>query len=338
MPAENMTVSAEFTFSDGYGARLAGYSLSIQEDGDIGVRFYMSLSDDIANNTNAKMRFVLPVDSRVSSDIKTKIIDIPIGEADNAEIDGKSYYVFKCPIAAKEMTSEIKARIYVGDTVYGNEYKYTVKEYADYLIANAYNGDGTVKNQKYADALPLVKAMLCYGASAQKLFGNNTSDLADDGVNYTGDSADDIKTAVEAVIAQHTLTDLTKEQIGEGLTFSGTSLNLGSKTAYTLHYTLADGASPPAITSMTEGITVSMKKNGGEVRYYLKNISAGHLLDNIDIKIGEKQLTVNPASFMYAALETTEDEYVDLRSAVAALYNFDKEAKDYESKKGTEGQ
>lgn len=44
---------------DGIGAKLAGYSLSLT--GNIGVNFYMELSNDIVNDESAYMNFTLPM-------------------------------------------------------------------------------------------------------------------------------------------------------------------------------------------------------------------------------------------------------------------------------------
>lgn len=43
------------------------------------------------------------------------------------------YYVFKCRVAAKDMTSTITAQI-IDDGKQGTPYTYSVKDYADYLL------------------------------------------------------------------------------------------------------------------------------------------------------------------------------------------------------------
>ena len=62
MPDENVVVSAAFDFSDGVGARLVGHSVSLE--GDIGVNFYMMLSDEIAASNTAYMLFTIPNGSK----------------------------------------------------------------------------------------------------------------------------------------------------------------------------------------------------------------------------------------------------------------------------------
>lgn len=319
MPASDVTVSAKFTFSDGTGARLVGYSLSIQNDGDIGVNFYMSLDNGIASDLNAKMRFVLPVHSNENL---TRTIDMPIPEP--TELGGKTYYVFKCPVAAKEMTAAITARVYVGDEAKGDPYTYTVRDYAEYLINHA---EG---NEEYTKALPLVKAMLHYGASAQTLFKNRDTDLADNTIEQANYAAptQTIKDLIDGI----TLTNLNETSVGENLTFDGASLNLGSKTAYTLYYKKEAGYSGTAPTITCEGHDVKVTENAAEIRYVIQNISAGDLLNNITVTIGTTELTVNPATYFYAALtaqNTNEYDYDNLKKAVTALYYFNEAAKSH---------
>ena len=155
MPAGNVTVSAEFArvYEDGIGEHLAGHSLSLT--GNIGVNFYMELDADVIADTDAYMHFTLP---------NGKTQDVTIAQATTKTISGKTYYVFQCEVAAKEMTDKITAQMFSG-TKTGKKYEYTVKQYADYLFENAYEADGTtVKNQEYVDAIALIESMVNYGA------------------------------------------------------------------------------------------------------------------------------------------------------------------------------
>ena len=68
------------------------------------------------------------------------------------------------------------------------------------------------------------------------------------------------------------------------------------------------------------------------IRYVIQNISAGDLVKNITVTIGTKELTVNPATYFYAALtaqNTDEYNYDNLKAAVTALYYFNEAAKSY---------
>ena len=139
------------------GTRLIGYTLSL--DGDIGVNFYMELSDQvIADKDSAYMMFTIPYKGPSGTEI------MRVCDADTKEMKGKTYYIFMCRVAAKDMTGTIKAQIIDGEKN-GTEYSYSAKEYADYLLAHP-------ENEEFAAAADLVKKMLNYGAYAQIYFSD----------------------------------------------------------------------------------------------------------------------------------------------------------------------
>ncbi|MBQ8967253.1 hypothetical protein [Ruminococcus sp.] len=136
---------------------LAGCSLSLM--GNIGVNFIMDLDPAAIASDDAYMLFTLP---------NGKTAKVPVSEAKEKTVNGKTCYSFRCNVSAKEMNSQIKAQIIDGERT-GEEYTYTVREYAEQLIA------GAAENKEYAKAVPLVKAMLNYDAYSQKHFGSEAS-------------------------------------------------------------------------------------------------------------------------------------------------------------------
>ena len=213
MPAEDVTVTATFGYSDGLGAKLAGYSLSL--DGDIGVNFYMELDDAVVADENAYMQFTLP-----NGDTPR----VPVSKAARETVGGKTYYVFKCNVAAKEMTDTIKAQMFSGEKQ-GEEYSYTVKEYADYLLTN------TEENEEYEKAAPLVKAMLDYGAYSQIYFKHNTDALANGGKDSTNIQNVDADTINKPYNPKGTYL----KSAGD-TTFEGATLSLKSETTLSLYF------------------------------------------------------------------------------------------------------
>ena len=91
-------------------------------------------------------------------------------------LDNKTYFVFKCNVAAKEIYSEITAQIHninaTGDESLGNLYTYSVSEYANYLLDH-------LEVAEYAQAEYLVRAMLTYGDHAEYYF-DKTADKPKD--------------------------------------------------------------------------------------------------------------------------------------------------------------
>ena len=150
-------------FADAIGARVVGHSISL--DGDIGVNLYMELAGSIANSETAKMHFTIPTGSGTTAQ------DIFVKDARQVTYGDKIYYVFKCQVAVKEMSSEIKAQIINGE-YFGEEYTYSVREYADYLLEHA------EEREDWSNAVPIVKAMINYGAYSQIYFEKNPTALA----------------------------------------------------------------------------------------------------------------------------------------------------------------
>ena len=166
---------------DGIGAKLAGYSLSLT--GNIGVNFYMELSNDIVNDESAYMNFTLPNGTTSKVYVSGTHEDGSTATTDTTVKNGVTYYVFTCEVAAKEMTSDIKAQM-IGNNgeKTGKVYTYTVKEYADYILSHMSAEESDISKA----TIQLVKGMLNYGGAAQKYFGYKTDKLASDGLTLTG--------------------------------------------------------------------------------------------------------------------------------------------------------
>ena len=165
---------------DGIGAKLAGYSLSLT--GNIGVNFYMELSDDVVNDASAYMNFTLPNGTTSKVYVSGTHEDGSTATTDTTVKNGVTYYVFTCEVAAKEMTSDIKAQM-IGNNgeKKGTVYTYTVKEYADYILSHMSAEESDISKA----TIQLVKGMLNYGGAAQKYFGYKTDKLASDGLALT---------------------------------------------------------------------------------------------------------------------------------------------------------
>ncbi len=150
---------------DGIGAKLAGYSLSLT--GNIGVNFYMELSDKIIADENAYMQFTLP---------NGTVTKVPVSEAQtNTTIkEGTTYYRFPCEVSSYEMTQDIKAQMFDGNGNCGKEYTYTVRDYAQYILNHV---------DLYVDTYPFAVAMLNYGACSQKYFNQAVEELANKYLN-----------------------------------------------------------------------------------------------------------------------------------------------------------
>lgn len=136
---------------------VAGYSLSLS--GDIGVNFYMDLTDTALKSPDTYMEFSIPGKSKS----KVKLTD-----AKQYKIGENTYYAFPYFVSAKDMTQTVTARLYYRG-ILQNIFTYTVEDYAQYIISHP-----DVFETKVVD---IAKAMLVYGKAAQQYFNYNTSNL-----------------------------------------------------------------------------------------------------------------------------------------------------------------
>ena len=209
---------------DGIGAKLAGYSLSLT--GNIGVNFYMELSNDIVNDESAYMNFTLPNGTTSKVYVSGTHEDGSTATTDTTVKNGVTYYVFTCEVAAKEMTSDIKAQM-IGNNgeKTGKVYTYTVKEYADYILSHM-SADESLTSRA---TIQLVKGMLNYGGAAQKYFGYKTDKLASDGLDLTEPVFDDTS-IISFIKGEENKASITYYSDSDKVTFKSAYLSLNSTT------------------------------------------------------------------------------------------------------------
>ena len=303
-----------------------GYSISL--GGNIAVNYYMTLTNKTLNDENAKMVFTVP-----NGDLPYTV-EIPVSEAQK----NGDYYIFTCEVAAKEMTSTISALFVTSETEIKLE-DYSVVEYAEYIIRkgepqsggiagnvggnssnsgdnngsdiiNPYAEGGALENE-YTKAVPLVKAMLNYGAYSQQYFGYNINNLAN--VN--------LKQSDKALVTELDLSQYAHTVSGEqeGVSFYGGTLSLKSETAIKLYFEISDDVDVDALAITVNGETAQITPNGKYYELKISDIPAHKLSQMFEIKIGE--LTLNYGAFSYgcSAMNTSKDS---LKNAVKALYAY----------------
>ena len=296
----NSYTNVKTRYADELSARVVGHSISLE--GDIGVNFYMELSDAVANSSTATMHFTIPKNGEPDTQ------EIKVSEARTVKSGDKTYYVFKCQVAAKEMTSEIKAQIIDGEKQ-GTVFTYSVKEYADYLLTH------TDEREDLAKAAPLVKALLNYGAYTQIYFEKNPDKLANVGLT------EEEKALGEVSI---TVADYDVSGLPEGVRFGGATLSLKSETTLSLYFMSAS-----TLTFSCDGYTVDTVKNGEYQVARIRGIKAAHIGDRLPLKVnGNKAVTYSPLNYIKKVLNGGTDD-VNLQNAVKALYLFWDAADEY---------
>ena len=309
-------------YTDGIGAKLAGYTLSL--NGNIGVNFYMELSEEIASSETAYMQFTLP-NTAEAKKVYVKGAHEDGTTATTAVVNTKTYYVFSCEVAAKEMTDTIKAQMFDGEQK-GTIYTYTVKDYADYILANPTafaNSEKTVA---------LVKAMLNYGAYSQLYFSYNPDNLANAGLAEADKALSNI--------TAETLKDFSASFVNDSnytgaTTYYGSSLVLKSGTDIKHYFTPDQSVSVESYTCSDGTNDYEVAVSGSYIYVRVPNILAHNLGNNVSLKLYENgtevgTISYSPMSYAYAVLNKYgAGEKDTLRNVVIALYEYYENAKAY---------
>ena len=326
-------------YIDGIGAKLAGYSLSLT--GNIGVNFYMELSNDIVNDESAYMNFILPNGTTSKVYVSGTHEDGSTATTDTTVKNGVTYYVFTCEVAAKEMTSDIKAQM-IGNNgeKKGTVYTYTVKEYADYILSHMSAEESDISKA----TIQLVKGMLNYGGAAQKYFGYKTDKLASDGLTLTGTVFNDTS------IINNITNEANKASVtcaNAKVTFKSAYLSLNSTTDLCVSVQFADDVTVKedmfAIWCNTDQISkdqyeVTKVNEENCYKITLHGVKASQLNEKyafyVELSDTEyAELAYGTNSYAYTVMSSACDNINNiesLREVVKALYAYGSCAQEYE--------
>ena len=326
---------------DGIGAKLAGYSLSLT--GNIGVNFYMELSDDVFNDASAYMNFTLPNGTTSKVYVSGTHEDGSTATTDTTVKDGVTYYVFTCEVAAKEMTSDIKAQM-IGNNgeKTGKVYTYTVKEYADYILSHT-----SAEGSNYGSAtVQLVKGMLNYGGATQKYFGYKTDQLASDDLTLT-EPVFDNTSIISSIKNEGNKASIINYSVPDKVTFKSAYLSLNSTTDLCVSVQFAEDVIVQedmfAIWLGSNEISkdqyeVTKVNEGNCYKITLHGIKASQLQEKYVFEVnlsGTEQavLKYGATSYAYTVMSSACDNINNiesLRDVVKALYAYGSCAQGYE--------
>ena len=293
------------------GAHLEGYTLSL--DGNIGVNFYMALSDDVINDPDAYMQFTLP-------DGTIKTLHTYEAYPDTSMDQYTTYYVFSCGVLSSQMTGEIRAQLFDGEGNSSKEYTYSVVEYAEYLLSH--------KEDYNESDINLVKALLNLGATSQIYFNGNKNNLAN---SILSDDDKNVPILDASALEQYKSVN-TKSQLGE---FVGFDLMLKSKTTLNLYFKPAENVDIDSI-DFTVNYTHFMPIPYGD--YYcisFEGLKAWELDKTFTFSATSKQdesisstIQCSAMSYCYNVLRDYGKTYSDkLKTSVSALRAFNEAAK-----------
>ena len=303
--------------------KLAGYSLSL--DGSIAINLYLSLADYVVKSDTAVLKYTRADGS---------VVEYKIKEATKKTVNNIEYYVFHLPIAAKEMTKLVYAQIVDEEKgIASEEFCVEAADYAMAVIQGAYDNYGHVKNQEYADAIPLVKALLNYAGRAQTYFKYNQYDLAYD-YPYLKNSADRVLGSLSTDSIPHFVRS-EDTSLPDGLVFEGASLTIDSETALTFYFTNNTGK---ALTfTDASSVQIESKQSGGYTTVKVTGIPAHKLDKKIRLNVqvaGDPNIyfvDYSPMYYCYNVLsrDTTATRTDALKDLMKAFYFYNQAAKNY---------
>ena len=255
--------------------------------------------------------------------------------------NGVTYYVFTCEVAAKEMTSDIKAQM-IGNNgeKKGTVYTYTVKEYADYILSHMSAEESDISKA----TIQLVKGMLNYGGAAQKYFGYKTDKLASDGLTLTGTVFNDTS------IINNITNEANKASVtcaNAKVTFKSAYLSLNSTTDLCVSVQFAEDVTVQedmfAILLGSNEISknqyeVTKVNEGNCYKITLHGIKASQLQKQYEFEVHLSDaesavLTYGATSYAYTVMSSAcdnIDNIESLREVVKALYAYGSCAQGYE--------
>ena len=260
---------------------------------------YMELSENLINDENAYMEFALP--NRNISKVKVK-----------DAVQKKGYYVFSGRVAAKEMSQDVKVKMHAGGKA-GKEYTVSVQKYAEYIINHP---------EEYSTySINLVKSLLNYGASAQKLFGYATDNLA----NKNLSDGDKVITPVDFSAYKYVLNQDSAEN---GIKWYGSSLILESDTAVRDYFSLDSSEKISNYTFESGGVKLEPKETtlDGATYYYVEisDIKAKKLDQPVVVTVkreSKEVLSLQYNAFSYAhSLKQDPTKYEKNIEVTNAMY------------------
>ena len=256
-------------------------------DDDIVVAFQMLFTDDIQADGDAY------VEVSVAAQIKC----IPVSQAVNG---------IRVKVAAAQMAEKITLCVVAGDGTQGEKYSYTVKEYADYLLADS----------SYYAYHTLVKEMLNYGAMAQLYFDYDAENLVNEGI--TGVATQEVPESTEELAISDNAT---------GVSFCGASLVYRDKIAVRCYFRISDNIAGCTFTANGNTYTPCLKDG----LYYveLADILPQNLDQQITVTVTDAQggiLTVSYSPMNYI-VRMHQKGGETAKNLLKALYNYHLAAK-----------
>ena len=323
-PTKSASVNVKVEGSD--NAKVVGYSVGLSDM--ISLNMYTYVPEKFLSDAGANAVFTL-ADGTVTQQ--------PLSEFKKASYNGANTVVINTKMVPAYITRSVTMKIVGSDGKESEGFTYSIYEYAKDYIKYA------TTETEYQKALPLVKAMLDYGAYSQLFFGVDASNLA----NY--DRVSNLKLTegnVEQTSCDSVFSAITNEETGtlgnEELIYQNISLICESETSMKLYFQNKNNLTLDQIKEKyaikvydSEGNVIpddgcEMQVEGEQFWIKIKNLGPVNLSSDYTIEFtsdaGTQRGTVSPICYIKKAMKQDD---MNLQNLCKAMYLYNKATLEY---------
>ena len=291
-------------------------SLSLSDN--IGFNIYMQISDDVLSDDGALM---------IITNSDGNVIKKPISLYETTTYQDKSVKKIVSMVPAAKMSGKLSFKILKSDGTESSTYICSVMDYANEMIKKA-DTDAECKK-----ALPLVKAMLNYGAYSQIYFGEDKTNLAN--AILKDDNTATIK-------SEDIIKSITYSEQGlfsnKDLEYMGSSLICGSDTSLKLYFNNKNKLTEKQIKGRYDISTLDKNKHdydtgvdGSIFWIKIKGIKPAELgnVYGVNLVSDDASVIVETSPYVYVkkALESGDSR---LQNLCKAMWAYGQAAREYE--------
>ena len=323
-PAKSASVNVKVEGSD--NTKVVGYSVGLSDM--ISLNMYTYVPKKFLSDAGANAVFTL-ADGTVTQQ--------PLSEFKKVSYNGVNTVVINTKMVPAYITRSVTMKIVGSDGKESEGFTYSIYEYAKDYIKYA------TTETEYQKALPLVKAMLDYGAYSQLFFGVDASNLA----NY--DRVSNLKLTegnVEQTSCDSVFSAITNEETGtlgnEELIYQNISLICESETSMKLYFQNKNNLTLDQIKEKyaikvydSEGNVITddgcdMQVEGEQFWIKIKNLGPVKLSSDYTIEFtseaGTQSGTVSPICYIKKAMKQDD---MNLQNLCKAMYLYNKATLEY---------
>ena len=323
-PTKSASVNVKVEGSD--NAKVVGYSVGLSDM--ISLNMYTYVPEKFLSDAGANAVFTL-ADGTVTQQ--------PLSEFKKASYNGVNTVVINTKMVPAYITRSVTMKIVGSDGKESEGFTYSIYEYAKDYIKYA------TTETEYQKALPLVKAMLDYGAYSQLFFGVDASNLA----NY--DRVSNLKLTegnVEQTSCDSVFNAITNEETGtlgnEELIYQNISLICESETSMKLYFQNKNNLTLDQIKEKyaikvydSEGNVIpddgcEMQVEGDLFWIKIKNLGQVKLSSDYTVEFtsdaGTQRGTVSPICYIKKVMK---QDNVKLQNLCKAMYLYNKATLEY---------